>query len=312
MNNVELIFGAPGCGKTTYLMDILEKELDTYMPHRVAFVSFTKKGAEEGLSRAKAKFNLDNKDFPYFRTLHSICFKEQRASTYDILAKRDYRRFSDAMDMHFIGYYSEEFYHNDDQYLYMYFLKKNNYAMYKAIRDSGSVDIDIKKLKHIALNYNRYKEHYNKIDFTDLLTRTVKQGLQLDIDVAFIDEAQDLTTLQWEVCETLFAKAHKVYIAGDDDQAIYEWTGADINYFLNIKGKRTILDKTWRLNKELLNFSKDISGMIKHRVKKDVSPANKEKGSIQYYNDIFDFEFKDNESYYCLARNNVHLKKYIT
>ena len=308
MQKKEVIFGAPGCGKTTYLMNVLEKELETFMPQRVAFVSFTKKGAYEGLIRAREKFNLPESDFPYFRTLHSICFKELRVSTYDMLNRTDYKLFSKAMNMNFVGYYSEEFYHNDDQYLYLYFLKQNNYEMYKKIRDS--LDIDVRKLKHVALNYNGFKEQFKKIDFNDLLVRALKQKITLDIDVAFIDEAQDLTTLQWQVCGQLFKNAKKVYIAGDDDQAIYEWTGADVNYFLGIEGKRTILHKTWRLKKNLLDFSNAITKMIDHRVPKEIEAVD-EGGSITYHNSIEDFEFNDDETYYCLSRNNVYLKRYV-
>jgi len=308
MQKKEIIFGSPGCGKTSYLMDKLELELDTFMPQRVAFVSFTKKGASEGLIRAMKKFNFDEKEFKYFRTLHSICFKELRTSTYDMLSKSDYKRFSKAMNMNFVGYYSEEFYHNDDQYLYLYFLKQNNYEMYKKIRDS--LDIDIRKLKHVALNYNRFKEQFRKVDFNDLLVQTLKKNIVLDIDVAFIDEAQDMTSLQWKVCDMLFSKAKKMYIAGDDDQAIYEWTGADVEHFLNIEGKRTILKKTWRLKKNLLDFSSVIAQMINTRVEKNVEPVE-EGGSINYYNTIEDFKFNKNETYYCLSRNNVYLKRYM-
>ena len=76
MNNAHIIFGAPGCGKTTYLMKILEKELKEHAPDKIAFVSFTKKGTYEGRSRALEKFDYKEGDLPYFRTLHSIAFRE--------------------------------------------------------------------------------------------------------------------------------------------------------------------------------------------------------------------------------------------
>ncbi len=309
MQNTEIIFGAPGCGKTTHLLNILEKELQTHSPDKIAFVSFTKQGAYEGLTRALEKFNIEEDQFKYFRTIHSICFKELRKTKYDMVSRQDYLKFSKAMNMKFIGYYTEEFYHNDDMYLYMYFLKQNNYAMYKQIRDSAQQNIT--KLKHVALNYNRYKSQYKKSDFTDLLSQAIKKKIILDIEVAIIDEAQDLTTLQWEVCEMLFAGANKVYVAGDDDQAIYEWTGADINYFLNLEGHRTILDKSWRLKTNLLTFAKKISSLIENRVDKDFR-AVEEGGTIKHYNTIKNFKFNDDETYYCLARNNYYLKRYTT
>jgi superfamily I DNA/RNA helicase len=309
MKNVEIIFGAPGCGKTTYLLDILEKELKEYDPERIAFVSFTKKGAHEGLSRAMEKFDIEEKRYKYFRTLHSICFSELRMSRYDMLSKKDYLAFSKAMNMKFVGYYTEEFFHNDDMYLYLYFLKLNNYEMYKKIRDATQQNI--KKIKHVALNYDGYKKHFHKKDFTDLLTNVINAKISLDIDVAIVDEAQDLTTLQWNTCQVLFAKAKKVYVAGDDDQAIYEWTGADVNYFLNLEGNRTILNKSWRLKSNLLDFAKRISGLIENRVNKNFDSAE-QGGSISYYNTIKDFNFKDDETYYCLARNNYYLRRYKT
>ncbi len=309
MQNTEVILGAPGCGKTTYLLNILEKELKEYAPDRIAFVSFTKKGAYEGLARAVEKFNIKEDEFKYFRTLHSICFRELRMTRYDMLSKKDYLAFSKAMNMKFVGYYTEEFFHNDDLYLYLYFLKHNNYKMYQTIRDATQQNVNT--LKHVALNYNNYKKHHKKRDFTDLLKDTVRQKITLDIDVAIIDEAQDLTTLQWEVCKMLFASAKKIYIAGDDDQAIYEWTGADVNYFLNVEGKRTILDKSWRLKSNLLNFAKRISSMIEHRIDKDFEPSAS-GGEVLYYNTIKDFEFDDNETYYCLSRNNYYLRRYTT
>lgn len=303
----EIIFGAPGCGKTTALLEILKKELETYKPQRIAFISFTKKGAYGALEKAMEIFPYNEKEFIYFRTLHSICFRELKMSRYDMLSKKDYKAFSLAMNMNFVGYYTEEFYHNDDQYLYLYFLKHNNYAMYKKVRDANQINIET--LKHVANNYNVYKEKYDKYDYTDMLKNTLKAKIALDIDIVIIDEAQDLTTLQWQVCEQLFSKAKKMYIAGDDDQAIYEWTGADVNYFLNIEGKRTILDTSWRLRSNLLDFAKKISAKIDYRVDKDFKPYA-EGGTIQFYNTIQDFEFNENETYYCLSRNNYFLKHY--
>ena len=34
---------------------------------------------------------------------------------------------------------------------------------------------------------------------------------------------------------SLWAKADKTYIAGDDDQAIFKWAGADVDSFIALK-----------------------------------------------------------------------------
>ena len=72
MSEYNIIYGPPGTGKTTRLMDIIEYELGTkgVEPDKIAFVTFTRKGAYEGINRVAYKFNLPNEAFPYFRTLH--------------------------------------------------------------------------------------------------------------------------------------------------------------------------------------------------------------------------------------------------
>ena len=76
MNNVSTIFGAPGCGKTTYLIEVLKEVLQHHDPNEIAFVSFTRKGSYEGRDRAMEMFGFNEEDFPYFRTIHSLAFRD--------------------------------------------------------------------------------------------------------------------------------------------------------------------------------------------------------------------------------------------
>lgn len=306
MKNIHMVFGAPGCGKTTRLMEILAEELKHNDPDKIAFVSFTRKGTYEGVERAKQLCNLQEEDLPYFRTLHSIAFRQGGYTKYDMISKADYKTFSKALGMKFTGYYSEEFYSNDDKYLFMHFMKHNNARIAELYHN----DLDNKTLKMVETNYIRYKDFAHVYDFTDIIERFIEANEPLPVDIAIIDEAQDLTTLQWQMCNVAFRNCKRVYIAGDDDQAIYEWSGADVEYFLNLKAqKREILDQSYRLQKKILMLAKNVSRMIGLRVEKNFAPISDE-GEVFIYNSIDELKLNTNESWYFITRNNWFLQKY--
>jgi superfamily I DNA/RNA helicase len=306
MENISLILGAPGCGKTTRLMDILTEELKANDPNKIAFVSFTRKGTYEGVSRAMDLYGLSEDALPYFRTLHSIGFRTGNYTKYDMISKSDYRTFSEAMGMRFSGYYSEDLYSEDDKYLFIHFMNRNNPATAKAYLQ----DMDLTKLKEVETNFIRYKAFAKVNDFTDIIERFIEVGEPLPVDIAIIDEAQDLTTLQWKMCEVAFSNCKRVYIAGDDDQAIYEWSGADVKYFLNIKASsQDILKKSFRLQKNILTLAKSVTQQIGSRIDKQFEPVNDE-GHIFVHNSLEDIALNREESWYFLSRNNWFLTKY--
>jgi DNA helicase-2/ATP-dependent DNA helicase PcrA len=303
MQNIKMLFGAPGCGKTSKLIEKLGELLKEYQPNEIAYVSFTKKGSYEGRDRAIKEFSqYTERDFPYFRTIHSLAFRSIGASMYGMVSKKDYKNFSKALGMNFLGYYTSDLVNNDDKYLAQVSLEKNNTASAKVALE----DLEVSKFEYVKMNYEHFKKEIGVMDFDDLVMQFIKEDKSIPVKVAIIDEAQDLTTLQWQFCEVAFRGCEKVYIAGDDDQAIYEWSGADVNYFLELTKSSSvyILKKSYRLKKNLLQFSKTISQQIQHRVEKDFNAVSEEQGGIYFYNNLEDIPVNNEETYYFLSRNN--------
>jgi len=303
---VHVIYGPPGTGKTTKLISILEEEIAAGVaPNKIAYVSFTQEGAHQGKRRAKERFpDFMDKDFLYFRTLHSLAFGALGLRKEQVMSKQHYKEFSRAMGMNFLGYYTEELRGQDDRYLFYDQLAKNNPKAAVHYLD----ELDQERLGFVRTNYRRYKEIHNVVDFTDMLQMFVDREESLDIDVAFVDEAQDLTTLQWRVVWTAFAKAKRIYIAGDDDQAIYQWSGADVDQFLGIRADtHTVLSQSYRLHDEILNFSKRITDNISRRVEKEYHGKGKGGRVIRLlrYTDI---NIKPDETYMFLSRNRIFLE----
>ena len=71
-----IILGPPGTGKTTTLLNLVEDFLRAGTDiKKIGYFSFTKKAAWEATHRAEEKFMIDQKEIPYFRTLHSLAFR---------------------------------------------------------------------------------------------------------------------------------------------------------------------------------------------------------------------------------------------
>ena len=70
-----------------------------------------------------------------------------------------------------------------------------------------------------------------------MILNFIKSNSSPNFDVVFIDEAQDLSLMQWNMVKTIWNRTEDNYIAGDDDQAIFKWAGANVDSFITLQGK---------------------------------------------------------------------------
>ena len=152
------------------------------------------------------------------------------------------------------------------------------------IRKNHEKKVRLQQFKSIIAGYEQYKTYEanpgefknDGLDFTDMVQKYIDNGL-LSFKILMVDEAQDLTPLQWDMVVKLAMNSQKVYLAGDDDQAIYEWNGADVSFFQSFPGKVKILQQSRRLNKKVHFFSRCIlNGMEGYRIKKEFTSNGKD------------------------------------
>ena len=98
----------------------------------------------------------------------------------------------------------------------------------------------------------------------------------------FIDEAQDLSPLQWQMVHQLQNNTKEIYVAGDDDQAIFRYAGADVDYFINLDGEVTVLNQSYRIPSLHHKLSQSVISKVVGRRQKAFLPRA-EQGTVNWY-----------------------------
>lgn len=308
----DLILGPPGTGKTTYLLNKVDEAIKSGVkPEKIGFFAFTKKAAEEAKSRAIEKFG--NINLPYFRTLHSLAFKLLKLNRSEIMRTEDFKELGEILGSYtFSQQYSENIERMPrdgalgDICMSLYSLQKAEMISPEEAWRRHSKDLALDVYKYFVQNLERFKNQRMKMDFTDFMSRDFAP---LDLDLLIIDEAQDLTRQQWKFARQIGKIAKKVIIAGDDDQSIFKWSGADLDTFLSIQGNKTILPKSFRLPKAIYNVANNIVGKINFRYVKDWEPADRE-GQVTWVNSPEDVKIDLNSTWLMLARQRYQLDEY--
>ena len=82
--------------------------------------------------------------------------------------------------------------------------------------------------------------------------------------------------VQYNMVDKLISHSKETYIAGDDDQAIFRWSGADVDKFISLKGNVTVLDKSYRCPQRIYRLANYIITRIRNRRPKTWSPKDNE------------------------------------
>jgi superfamily I DNA/RNA helicase len=282
--DVTVYLAAAGAGKTTALINKMAELLAVYRPDEIAFITYTRKGVANGIERALQTVpGLTAEDLPYFKTLHALCFRELGLTRASILTRKRMKRFSEGMGFHIYLRGPTEQQTDDDRLLARYDAERSGAPLRVLLR----APYDQFRYARLVNAYEAYKKAGNFVDFHDCLSRFKEAGQPVGVKAAFIDEAQDLTALQWEVCRTAFANCEKIFIAGDDFQAIFSHSGSLPQVLISFSARYPTvrLERSYRLPKAVYNFTKGIVKMLYVKADKDFAPA---KGLDGFVRDIWD------------------------
>ena len=290
-------YGPPGTGKTYKLISRAKAYVRKYkIPlHRIGYFAFTKKAAEE----AKQRMPFENKKLRYFKTLHALAFEcikvdDLNISQEDIMQPYHYEEFGKKLNLQ-VKFYDR---YNKDESFYLGFENPYFQIISRAVNKCTSIrkefdleehdprNVNWKQLDHIYNNLLEYKSKKKLLDFNNIIQILTDQPENIpEFDVIFIDEAQDLSPLQWKLFDILKTKTKDIYLAGDDDQAIFAWAGADVKRFIEEPAKEKTLIYSKRVSKSIqLQSTIPINNIVGARKLKKYYPRNYQGKCEEIYN----------------------------
>ena len=313
--HTRIFLGPPGTGKTQTLITHLEAELDAGLqPHEVGFFSFSNRATDEARERVMAHFGWSVDDLPFFSTLHS--YARRRGST----GRREVVQAGSAAMREFARRIGEPMTNRDatddelsrsqnpgDLMLFCDQLARARcVGLYEQWLDLALEDrVSWQRQLRFSEEYRRFKAREAVVDFQDMLDDFTLDGAPAELRVVFCDEGQDLSRSQWRALNLACAPAQRVYVAGDDDQCIYSWNGADVETFIALEGEASVLELSHRLPRRVHRVATRVLERIGRRRSKSFRPRD-EEGVARLVRDHRDCDLT-RDTWLLLARTNYLL-----
>jgi len=301
-----IIPGPPGTGKTHRLMYYLDHEIKKTDPSKIAYIAFSNAAADE------AKRRITN-DKILVSTMHAFGSRELQLSTSTHLLKGDkwkgFKNFSNiCADLSFESYINESGYpqyKNSHMKIIEYARNKKISLEESALQLELHYSTDVYLTEQIYADLQTYKEQTGMFEYSDMISKFVEEDKCPPLHCVFLDEAQDLSPLQWEMFFYIESKCTRSYIAGDDDQTIYTFQGADPNIFIDLKGHLDPQTQSRRVPRKIHKLAESIFPHMTTRLIKKWEPRDAE-GEVHDNINYQDIDFSK-ENWMVLARTNKML-----
>ena len=312
-----VIAGPPGTGKThTLIHKHLHNELvlNKTDPKKICYITFSNAAANEARERIQKEYPTF--EFDWICTMHSMGTKMLNIDTSSQLLKdNNWNAFKNKYGHTGMSFETVEKENGFHEYKNQYMKIIEYSRCTKLSLQDSAIQLDLidfisePLLEQINQDIIDYKRDYNMFEFSDMISDFVEKKLCPSLDVIFLDEAQDLNPLQWDMFFYIESQCKRSYVAGDDDQAIYAFQGADPKIFINLKGTPDHQTVSRRVPRAVHKVALSILDNIDERREKIWKPR-KADGRVFENLELEDLHFETGQ-WMILTRTNDQMKQLV-
>jgi DNA helicase II / ATP-dependent DNA helicase PcrA len=291
-DGIAAIIAVPGSGKTRTMMERIGILVNKYgiPPESIFGLTFTRNASEEMRARLVPVLG-DLADRVKLSTIHSFCLHllKVEGRVFEILSGKE--------QLIFIKNVMKQLKVRDitvGTVIREISLAKNNIISPSEFKEFFEEDQSMQKIAKIYQEYDDDKERKLFLDFDDLLLETfyllrddiyIRAKYQSTFPSILVDEFQDINPVQFEILRLLMSDdpeqeaPSSFWVAGDDYQAIYSFTGASVGNILTFQtmfpgAEMHILDFNYRSTPQILSACQNLIQYNLKQIHKDLKTNN--------------------------------------
>ena len=288
-----LTIAGAGSGKTKTLTYRVARLIESGVkPENILLLTFTKKAADEMLSRAtmildsrceKVAGGTFHSFANYILRKHSS-FLELK-NNFTILDRSDSEDVVNHIRGRVIGKQEKRFPKKHTILdIYSKAINKNMSAQNILETEYKQFDHCLDKILEISREYTKYKRENSLLDYDDLLlylkvlltsNEELRKKISNQYKYILVDEYQDTNTIQAEIIKLLASEHNNVMAVGDDSQSIYSFRGANFKNILDFpeqfpNTKIIKLEQNYRSSQNILALANEILKKAKEKYAKNL------------------------------------------
>lgn len=331
--NIVVVAGA-GSGKTRVLTERIRHLIEdlNVPPCNIVSITFTNAAAEEMKIRLSDISTIGD---AFIGTIHSFANRIMKESG------ENYTLFTDELDTQLhrelINKYCEhltierylaykdlksevEMGKADEKVLMDFFTPSENSDFSMLHYSCRQVYEDLERGTHLTFgeSIKTLCKKRNIITFDELLVKAKDyfEKIQAKIEYVFVDEFQDVGTLEYTFIKSL--NADNYFFVGDDFQSIYGFKGGNVRIFKSLVSDidyhTYYLTNNYRNGTSIINLASYVIGQVENKIEKTITPISSESGNVVIQNKrniigvLYSLQNKkDYRDWFILVRTNKEL-----